>query len=243
MGRNHSSLLSLMTIVLCNVQISLMILHLGSSFSPLCHLHDNATSQLHQKILLLMKSNYTGLSSNKPFSVKPVLWTTVKLPLCLVLPIYLNEVSAFPVLPLSTRKQWIQVKEKCTEPPYSYSSRDCTYLWHIFSITMCTVKDKKTFRLTYTAKIDRQSLVALERDFLKYLTGSNNYLILKSRKVWQLCLWVSLHLIIQILLEIQFAHELSCYFSWLSAQDAIWSSSWYSVNLKLTGSNRKKPEI
>lgn len=83
-------------------QISLVILQLESSFIPLCHLHDNATSQLHQKVLLLMRSNYTGFSSKTPFSVKLVLWTTVKLPLCLELPIYLNEVSAFPAL--STRK-------------------------------------------------------------------------------------------------------------------------------------------
>jgi len=85
-------------------QISLVVLQLRSSFSPLCHLHDNATSQLYQKVLFLIKSKYTGFSSKKPISVKPVLWTTVKLPLCLELPIYLNEVSAFPILSPSTGK-------------------------------------------------------------------------------------------------------------------------------------------
>lgn len=190
MGRNHSSLLSLVIIVLCNVFArpnQLADLTVRIPFQP-CHLYDNATSQLHQKVLLLMKSNYTGFSSKKPFIVKPVLQTTVKLPLCLELAIYLNEFSAFPVLPLSMRKQSIQVTEKCTKPPYFHSSRGCAYLQHIFSITVQS-KGPKTFQLTCTAKIDRQSLVALQEDFLKYLTRSNNnYLTLKSRKVRQLCM-------------------------------------------------------
>lgn len=74
---------------------------------------------------------------------------------------------------------------------------------------MFKVKEQELFS-SRTAKTDRQSLVALECDFLKYLTRWNNYLMLKSGKVWQLCIWVSLcPTSIQILLEIKSTHELS----------------------------------
>lgn len=53
-------------------QIILMILQFGWSFSPACHLHDNARSQFHQKVLLLMKSSYIVFSSKEPFSIKQI---------------------------------------------------------------------------------------------------------------------------------------------------------------------------
>lgn len=102
-----NSLLSLM-IIICNVFVTPNLpsdLIDRIQFYPLYHLHENTTSQLHQKILLLMKCKCTGFSSKKAFSAKPVRQPTAKLPLCSDLPIYFNEVNAFFVLPFSIKKK------------------------------------------------------------------------------------------------------------------------------------------
>lgn len=60
-----SSLLSLTIIILCNVFATPNLpgdLIVRIQFYPVCHLHENTTSQLHQNVLLLMKSKCTGFS-------------------------------------------------------------------------------------------------------------------------------------------------------------------------------------
>lgn len=117
-----NSLLSLM-IIICNVFVTPNLpsdLIDRIQFYPLYHLHENTTSQLHQKILLLMKCKCTGFSSKKAFSAKPVRQPTAKLPLCSDLPIYFNEVNAFFVLPFSIKK-----KKKKSQFEKKTSAQNC----------------------------------------------------------------------------------------------------------------------
>lgn len=70
-----------MIIILCNVFATLNLpgdLIVRIQFYLQCHLHENTTNQLHQKVLLLMKSKCTSFSSNKAFSAKTVLQPTVR---------------------------------------------------------------------------------------------------------------------------------------------------------------------
>lgn len=169
-GRNHSSLLSLMIIILCDVFATPNLpddLLVRIQFYPLCHLHENTTSQLHQKILLLIKSKCTVFSSKKPFSANQSCsqqWNCHYAQSYLY--ILMKSVPFFPVISLSTEKK------KKSQFELKTSEQNClipilVLIYGTSSQSLCAKERTKNISSNISSKDWQAELGSLRRGFPK----------------------------------------------------------------------------